>query len=197
MTLLSGCATMNKNECLTADWYAIGFEDGARGESTSYLSTRRQACAEYGVTPDFSAYQKGRGLGIREYCTPANGFARGQDGQTPAIACPADMAAAFTQAYQDGLIVYEAASRLRRTQSDIYQQQDRISKIKGAIDAAEKRLVSEGIRSTQRKEFLSTIKSLNKDLVNANTDLLLLEQQQYKQEQDLQFLKNDLRPNPG
>ncbi len=107
------------------------------------------------------------------------------------------MAAAFTQAYQDGLIVYEAASRLRRTQSDIDQTQSQIIEIEGAIDAAEKKLVNEGVGSAQRKKFLSSLKSLNNDLDNANTDLRNLEEQQYNQVRDLQYLKNDLRPKPG
>ena len=33
LALLAGCATLNKNECLRADWYAIGLEDGARGQA--------------------------------------------------------------------------------------------------------------------------------------------------------------------
>ena len=28
---LSGCATMNEQQCLVSDWRSVGFEDGARG----------------------------------------------------------------------------------------------------------------------------------------------------------------------
>jgi len=29
--LLASCASMNKSQCLSADWYAVRVEDGARG----------------------------------------------------------------------------------------------------------------------------------------------------------------------
>ncbi|MCG8048122.1 MAG: DUF2799 domain-containing protein [Candidatus Thiodiazotropha endolucinida] len=28
---LASCATMDKDECRVADWYVIGYEDGAKG----------------------------------------------------------------------------------------------------------------------------------------------------------------------
>ena len=44
-TLLAGCAGMDRNQCLSASWYAIGLEDGAReclslrGNSDHLVST--------------------------------------------------------------------------------------------------------------------------------------------------------------
>lgn len=35
MMLLSGCASMDKEECATADWYTVGLEDGAKGRGSS------------------------------------------------------------------------------------------------------------------------------------------------------------------
>ena len=36
--VLQGCASMSKNECMTADWYAIGYESGIRGQRESQIS---------------------------------------------------------------------------------------------------------------------------------------------------------------
>ena len=60
--LLTGCAGgLSKDECLYADWRAIGYEDGARGAPASAVSSHRQACAKKaGVTPDMSEYLAGR-----------------------------------------------------------------------------------------------------------------------------------------
>ena len=33
LILLSGCATMNRSECQTADWRMIGLEDGSQGRA--------------------------------------------------------------------------------------------------------------------------------------------------------------------
>ena len=35
--LLSACASMNRNQCVNADWYAVGLEDGARGRPLERL----------------------------------------------------------------------------------------------------------------------------------------------------------------
>ena len=52
---LSGCATMSGDECMTSDWSAIGYEDGANVHTTERLAKHRKACAKHGVTPDFAA----------------------------------------------------------------------------------------------------------------------------------------------
>ena len=47
---LSGCATMSGDECLTSDWNAIGYEDGARGYTADRIGKHRKACAKHGVS---------------------------------------------------------------------------------------------------------------------------------------------------
>ncbi len=49
---VASCATMSESECLYADWYAIGLEDGAKGRHVSHVGKRRKACADAGVMPD-------------------------------------------------------------------------------------------------------------------------------------------------
>ena len=43
--LLEGCATLSKNECLQAQWYDIGFTDGAGGHTLTRIGKPRKACA--------------------------------------------------------------------------------------------------------------------------------------------------------
>ncbi len=53
---LAGCASgMDSAECVTADWRAIGYEDGSQGRGTGAFAARRKACADHGVTPKFEA----------------------------------------------------------------------------------------------------------------------------------------------
>ena len=71
LLVLSGCASMSAEECLTADWQAIGYEDGARGAPVSAVTPRRQACAKTaGVQVDMTAYMTGRDMGLVEFLPP-------------------------------------------------------------------------------------------------------------------------------
>ena len=75
--LVAGCAGMNRNECLSANWYAVGLEDGARGQPLERLGTHRRACAEHGVAPDAERYVAGRNEGLKGFCTYERGFSEG------------------------------------------------------------------------------------------------------------------------
>src|SRR5262245_18372320 len=72
---LGGCASrgMAKEECVSADWQTIGYEDGLRGLPPDRIGAHRVACAKYQVSPNLVAYTEGRQLGLREYCQPKNG----------------------------------------------------------------------------------------------------------------------------
>ena len=108
--LVAGCASMDEDECRVADWRAIGYEDGVRGVSASHLGEHREACAEYGISPDFVAYKTGREEGLREYCTPASGYRLGRNGGSPTAVCPVDLAGDFRDAYKSGREIHEAAA---------------------------------------------------------------------------------------
>ena len=119
LLLLSGCATMNKEECLTVDWQTVGFEDGAAGQPADRIARHRKACAKHGVTPDLVAYQAGRERGLREYCTPENGFRVGERGGDYGGFCPVDLAESFEAAWRDGRELYGLRSRVNEAASDV------------------------------------------------------------------------------
>ena len=56
LLLVAGCATLDKDECRSADWYAIGLEDGARGRAIERLGDHRRACAKHNVAPNAERY---------------------------------------------------------------------------------------------------------------------------------------------
>ena len=110
LLLLAGCATLNKEECLNADWYSIGYVDGARGYPASKIGEHRQACAEYSVKPEFDQYDKGRIAGLVEYCNPRNGYWLGTKGALYSGVCPKNLKGPFIAAYQHGKNVYAPPS---------------------------------------------------------------------------------------
>ena len=116
--IASGCASLDKEECLNANWYAIGLEDGARGRPIERLGDHRRACAEHRVAPDAQRYMAGRDEGLKSFCTYERGFAHGRSGQSYSGGCPAAMAAGFQSGYQLGRELHD----LHRRHAEVHNQ---------------------------------------------------------------------------
>ena len=100
--LLTGCATLNENQCRTVDWRELGRTDGARGYESSRLGEHLEACGQYGVTPDGSAYRAGRQEGLRQYCQPENAPNLGRSGYSYTSLCPGESGTVFVAYYNRG-----------------------------------------------------------------------------------------------
>lgn len=103
LLILSGCNTLSEKECINGDWYSIGVNDGAKGYSQERLNEHRESCAEYGRNVNHSAYAEGYQEGIKRFCTKANGYQQGSDGNEYHAICPAGLQAGFLEGYQAGL----------------------------------------------------------------------------------------------
>ena len=128
LAFLAGCASLDKYECRTADWYAVGLEDGARGRTLERLGEHRRACAEHGVTPHTERYLSGRQEGLKSFCTYERGYSQGRAGQGYAGACPKEIAGSFLTGYQRGRELHELNRRLDEARKEI-------ARIKAAITA--------------------------------------------------------------
>ena len=126
VALLAGCATLDRDECRTANWYAIGLEDGAKGRALDRLGEHRRACAEYGVTLDPDRYVAGRNEGLKTFCTFEQGYSQGRAGNGYSGACPAETAKVFLAGHQRGRELYE----LHRRQDTLERE---INRIKNAL----------------------------------------------------------------
>ncbi|MEW8026253.1 MAG: DUF2799 domain-containing protein [Candidatus Thiodiazotropha sp.] len=171
LSLLASCATMDKDECQVADWYIIGYEDGAKGHNLSYLGNHRKACAEHGIAPDTERYEQGRLAGLNEYCTQLNGFELGKSGSKFNPVCPPPFDEAFKHAWQDGREVYNAKTNLLTSERRLKQQQKTVDTLYQRIEDSETKLISDGISSKQRRALLTEIKELNDELDVAEAEL--------------------------
>ena len=129
--MLTACASMSEQECLTANWVDQGYRDGSRGYPASRIYDHQEACAKVGVRPNQPLYTQGRNQGIEEYCQPENGWREGRLGNTYRNACPAHLESAFLRQYHEGARVYEAEryvaelhNRLRRLESALIHEKD-------------------------------------------------------------------------
>lgn len=119
--LLSACQTLNENQCQVTDWRTLGSTDGAAGRPQSYVSNHQEACSQYGIAVDVSAWTSGWNEGIRSYCSPQNGLDVGSRGGSYANSCPGDLAVQFQAAYNVGRDVYSARLERDRVQRELDQ----------------------------------------------------------------------------
>src|SRR5688500_2665070 len=122
----AGCASLDRDECRNADWYAIGLEDGARGRPVERLGDHRRACAEHGVAPQTDRYLAGRNEGLKSFCTYQQGYTQGRGGHAYAGACPRELAGGFVAGYERGRELHQLERRHGEVQKEI-------SRIKAAL----------------------------------------------------------------
>lgn len=177
MATVSGCATMDKSECLTADWRTIGFEDGANGKAETAISEYRQDCADHGVAPDLSAYQQGHREGSERFCTRRNGFMVGKRGGGYQNSCPAKLEAVFLPAYRDGKALYNLQRELNSARSALDKQQRLLAQLEHDISVKTEMLVEDGLIKEERVAILADIEVLKAELVDAAHQLPQLERE--------------------
>ncbi len=160
---VTGCATLNKSECSTADWRTIGFEDGARGASASLIGKHREACAKHGIVVDLAAYRQGRDEGLRQYCRAQNGFRLGERGVAYNGMCPADLEPEFRSAYEAGKRVHDAASSVRYAANRLREKERQLAHVKSMRHTKQAELVSKGVSNARRAELVAETLELVRD----------------------------------
>ncbi len=181
-----GCATMSEDECRTADWRMIGYEDGAAGASATALGSRREACAEHGVVPDLDAYRAGREEGLREFCQPRNGYNLGARGAQYGGVCPADLEPAFAEAYDRGRELHGYTSRVARADSAVAAKKRELDALDEKLKDSEALLISEDATKEQRAQALLDIKDYAQKKGSLEAELGQLERERALAAQDLE-----------
>ena len=184
---LSGCASMNAEECAATDWTAIGYEDGSRGYTADRFGNHRQACAKHGITPDFQAYMNGRSQGLESFCQPGRGFSYGANGGRYYGVCGADMEPGFLEAYRAGNKLYTLRSNVNAVNSEIYAAEDALEHTKSRIVAAELLLINSETTTDERVALLAELKQLSDHKGDLKAQIKLLIADRARFEQDLQY----------
>jgi len=158
--LISSCASMNEQECLTANWLDQGFRDGRNGEPLTRIEDHRRACAKVGIRPDQKLYFEGRDRGILHYCTPDNAFQEGRLGRQYRNACPAHLEHRFLIFYEQGKQIYDA--------------EQRIEKLNRESSSLEQALKKEDDKE-QRRYLRQELRDVDRQLQRAREDMRYLE----------------------
>lgn len=177
LLLIQGCASLNKDECMVADWRLIGYQDGVAGKSSAAVGEYRRDCAKHAIVPDLDAYQAGRSEGLLEFCKVDNGYRLGASGRGLASVCPSHLEADFRAAYNQGRELYLARSAVNQTRSQISKQQQALHYIEEDKSYKLSELISDGLRSEQRVLILYEISELEqeKGAVEEEIDVLQYE----------------------
>ncbi len=163
---LSGCASLSESECLQANWYAIGMEDGAKGKSLSSLGSHRRACADAGVSPDVDQYTAGRDEGLIQYCTAANGLDAGKRGVSYRGVCPADYELEFLNAYRVGKLIHTVRTEMAANSR--------------AVTRIEKELGEEEVDAEKRASLAYDLRALERDFGRLQYQLEELEEEEQR-----------------
>lgn len=186
MTILSGCATMSGDECVTSDWHAIGYEDGSRGYTAEQLSNHRKACAKHGVTPDFEAYQAGRSEGLVEFCKPSRGFNLGSNGGQYYGVCSAHNEGRFLDAYNSGYHLYNLRSKVNSATYRINANQQELEQTQALIREKEAALIARDTLTEERIILIADLKDLSERVGQLEAEMYVLIEDRGMYEQQLQ-----------
>lgn len=160
LVVLSGCATLSEEECLTADWYSIGYEDGANGHPASRIGAHREACAKHGVTPNLRDYQDGHDEGLISFCTPRNGFSRARGGYQYNGICPPSLEPDFLDGYQAGREIYTATSEIESLEREQRANERELETVQRQLTEMEAILFSDEISEEERRATYDRISRL-------------------------------------
>nr|WP_297348498.1 DUF2799 domain-containing protein [uncultured Glaciecola sp.] len=162
---ISGCANMNQAECKTANWRAIGYEDGVAGARDSQFSQHRQECAEHGVTADINDYLDGHVEGTKKYCTQTNGFFLGKRGQNYNGNCTEALAPAFLNGLTDGKQIYSAQRAMDSADDALERLYARIENFEEVLLDKNNLMIADGLVRGERLEIRQQIESLEIKMV--------------------------------
>jgi hypothetical protein len=191
MLTLAGCATLDKNECLNADWQTIGFEDGAKGYAATRIRSHRKACAKHGVAPDFETYEAGRLKGLEQWCKPRNGYYLGVRGERYNGVCPDYLVPAFVEALNLGRALYEYEKQVKKHESELRKMNAALETMDEDILALEDEMVSDGVSPRRRLKLLDEIRMLEDDRSLQVNDIAEMEHALNDMRTNLELMRTD------
>ncbi len=184
--LASGCASgLSKDECNTADWRTIGYEDGVQGRPEGRIGKHREACAKHGVGLNFEAYRRGWEEGVRRYCKASNGYYQGRRGRQYTGVCPAQLEGDFLQAYRKGREIHDLEADLQRTVRKLNYNRDRLTDIEVQMRDAGIELVSADVTTERRVVLLDELRKLEQQRAATKAQIPTLEAELERQKQRL------------
>ena len=193
--LLGACSSqMSKDECRTVDWRTVGYEDGVAGRPGDRIGEHRRACAEHGITPDLNAYLAGRTEGLKEYCQPHNGYRAGASGRTYHDVCPAGLAEAFEQAYDEGRALFVREQRVRDADEQIEARRQEIRRLEDRVAESAFDVIDENATPEQRTQGVLDTKQAAERIGRLKAEVAELEKERARYQAELDAYRKTVVP---
>ncbi len=173
--ILTGCATLSREQCQRGDWYGLGVADGQLGQPASRIDQHQSACAEYGIAPDNRQYMEGRAQGLSTYCRLDNAFETGLRGQRYQGVCPPAV---------DGLF-----DRYNASAYEVYRLRQELDSVDDQLTSLEYRLNDRSLSDEGRRQIRSDIRELDRHRDRLRDDLHFSEQQLDRMEDEARALR--------
>jgi hypothetical protein len=118
LLVLIGCSSMDREKCMTTNWYEKGVEDGASKGKDFFVEYKRE-CANKGVTINVAEtnYHKGVGEGLKSWCSYTNGLSQGLEGRKTTPRCDS-ISTAYTRGYEEGYREFVISMRKKREEDE-------------------------------------------------------------------------------
>lgn len=124
--LLASCASLEPEECKTADWERLGYADAMAGRDVR-LADYSKDCGKIGITPNEQVYKRGYDHGAKAFCTYENGREVGKRGYFNSKVCEkTGMADIFMKGYFEGHEYYLLQQELARQRSEIREMKKKL-----------------------------------------------------------------------
>ena len=199
-----GCASMNANQCTTASWEAVGYQDGSRGQDMSRFNRHSKACAKHGISANFNEYKAGHQQGVRAYCTPELGFSLGKRNRGIPGICPEEVIHRVRLGYDAGHDIYlekrelyqqmdaaKAELKLIDDQSDELNQE--LAEHERYLQLAEDGLRDPKVRRSERLIFYTQRAQMKKLIREKIAEINNLYEQREPYENTIDRLKEDIQ----
>lgn len=183
--LLSGCATMSKEECKQVDWYLKGLDDATVGYPLDRVIEHGKACARVDIVPDMKAYRQGHNKGARLYCVPPKGYSEGRKGAAYNGICPIELEDKFLRAYKDGQELFNIEHKIDELESQISSNNSQIDNNYGEIS----RLKHEVVNSNNEQDRRYRMRRID----DLEADIRRLESNSGRAAHEIDLFENDRR----
>lgn len=171
IALTSGCATMNREECQTADWYLIGMQDAENGERPSHVHDYVKQCGEFGVKPDQQQFNLGHSKGLHTYCTQDIGFKQGKKGREYKGICPSTTEADFRVGYDIGQQYYAVNKEISALESKINSNTRKIKKNIQAIKNMKEMVLKSSDPAKKKQALMGEVLEKNNESIRLQAEI--------------------------
>ncbi len=172
-----GCASnpsVSEHQCRAGDWQTIGYRDGTAGLAKTRILVHQEACGEFGIVPDRSAYMAGWNEGIPLYCTHENGFRAGERGARRNLVCEQEVDDIFRRGYDQGREIYIALSEVNAIQNRIAASEARLLVIDDEMLDVTAAQLDAALTPQERIDLVADLKRLADEKARLQSELPVL-----------------------